>query len=205
MMERVLQPRALAEGEKNNLRTLVLPRGKRGSFTAFRIRLINTGSEYIWSRDVANKSEVNSAIIYSVQIGEASDLRSRAALQLFAQIVQEPVFNQLRTTEQLGYIATGYATHSVGIMSYRFMVQSERDPGYVETRIEVLLDHLKEVIEKLSDEEFEKHRAALISKKEEKPKNLGEEGRRFWSAISDRFYEFSKREQNSLQGRATLT
>lgn len=146
---------------------------------------------------MTNKSEVNSAIIYALQIGEASDIKLRAALQLFGQIVHEPVFNQLRTTEQLGYIAQGYASHSVGIMSYRFLVQSERDPAYVETRIEALLDHLKEHIEKLEDEEFEKHRAALIAKKEEKPKNLGEETRKFWGPIAGQFYEFSKRKSAS--------
>jgi len=103
------------------------------------------------------------------------------------------VFDQLRTKEQLGYIAQGYATHSVGIMSYRFLVQSERDPVYVETRIEAVLEYLRVFIEELKDDEFEKHRQALIAKKEEKPKNLGEEGRRFWGAIGDRFYEFGKR------------
>ena len=152
-----------------------------------------SASQYVWAKEVPNPLEVNSGITYSCQIGDHADRSLRAALQLFAQIAQEPVFDQLRTKEQLGYIAQGYATASVGLMSYRFLVQSERDPVYVETRIEAVLDYLKTSIEELKDEEFEKHRQALIAKKEEKPKNLGEEGRRFWGAIGDRFYEFGKR------------
>lgn len=183
MVEKVFQSRALAEGEKSGPRALVLP----------------PGSAHVWALDVPNKSEVNNAITYSLQIGDSSNRPLRAAVQLFAQIAHEPVFNQLRTKEQLGYIAQGYATHSVGIMSYRFIVQSERTPIYVETRIEAFLEYLKGYLEEMSEEEFEKHRAALIAKKEEKPKNLGEETRQFWTAIGDRFYEFAK---SKLRARA---
>ena len=178
MLEKVLKPRALAESEKHNLRALVLP----------------PSCEYVWQLDVPNKSEVNSAITYSLQIGELTDRPVRAALQLFAQIASEPIFDQLRTKEQLGYITQGFATQTVGIMSYRILCQSERDPAYLESRIEAVFDYLTQHIESMSEEEFEKHRAALIAKKEETPKNLMEESRRYWAAITDGFYEFSKRQ-----------
>ena len=38
-----------------------------------------------------------------------------------------------------------------------------------------------------------------IAKKEEKPKNLGEETRRFWGSITDRYYEFGKRESRERE------
>ena len=79
-------------------------------------------------------------------------------------------------------------------MGLRVLVQSERDPIYVETRIESFLDGMKEYLEEMSEEEYEKNKQSLIAKKEEKPKNLGEETKRYFSSIVDQFYEFGKRE-----------
>ena len=151
------------------------------------------GSEHVWVIDVPNKAEVNNAVTYTLHVGDIADRRLRAALQFFAQITHEPAFDRLRTKEQLGYIVDSQAIHSVGDMGFRFLIQSERDPIYVETRIEAFLDHLKEHIEAMTEEDFEKNRMALIAKKEEKPKNLGEETRRFWNSIGDKYYEFGKR------------
>ncbi|ORX37612.1 Metalloenzyme, LuxS/M16 peptidase-like protein [Kockovaella imperatae] len=178
MLERVLHPRALAEGEKHSVRSLTYP----------------PASEHIWSIDLSNSAESNSAITYSLYVGDRSDAALRAHLALFAQIASEPTFDRLRTKEQLGYITDSQATANVGSMFYRILVQSERDPVYVETRIEAFLEWLKGHIEEMSEEEFEKQKAALIAKREEKPKNLGEETRRFWAAIGDQFYEFGKRQ-----------
>lgn len=159
----------------------------------------HTGSEHVWAIDVPNKAEVNSAVIYALQVGDIADQHLRATLQLFAQISNEPTFDRLRTKEQLGYIVDSSATHSVGVMGFRFLVQSEREPAYVESRIDAYLLWLEDYIKEMKDDEFEKHRLALIAKKEEKPKNLGEETRRFWGSITDRYYEFGKRESRERE------
>ena len=143
--------------------------------------------------NVPNKAEVNSAVIYTVQIGSVTDRPLRAALQLFAQIADEPTFNELRTKQQLGYIVQSQSTGTIGSMGFRVLIQSEMDPIYVETRIEAFLDSLQNYIEKMSEEEFEKNKQSLIARKEEKPKNLGEETKRFFTSIIDRYYEFGKR------------
>lgn len=137
---------------------------------------------------------MNSGIIYNVQIGSPSDAELRAQLQLLSQIAKEPTFNQLRTQEQLGYIVMSGMTEQAGSLYFRFLVQSEKKPDYVETRIEAFMDWLKEHLETLSEEDFEKQKASLIAKKEEKPKNLGEETHRFLGRITDKYYEFDRRE-----------
>ena len=130
---------------------------------------------------------------YGVHVGDPADQKLRATLQLFEQIVKEPAFDQLRTKEQLGYIVFTSSMNGPGVMGFRVIVQSERDPVYVETRIEAFFDWVKDHLEKMSAEDFEEHKRSLIAKKEEKPKNLSEESKRFWSRISDRYYEFGKR------------
>ncbi|ORY34641.1 putative A-factor processing enzyme [Naematelia encephala] len=178
MVERVLKPRPLAEAEKNTIRTLLLP----------------SGTEHIWPMPVPNVAEVNSALIYHLYMGSPDDVILRAKLQLFDQIAHEPAFNTLRTKEQLGYIVGSSSSSRTGTIGLRVYVQSEKEPVYVETRVESFLDGMREYVEEMSDEDFENHKMSLIAKKEEKPKNLYEETGRFWSSISSRYYEFGKRE-----------
>ncbi len=148
-----------------------------------------------------NEAEVNSAVTYQLHVGSTTDRPLRAALQLFAQIASEPAFNELRTKQQLGYIIFSGVTGAIGSMGFRVLIQSERDPIYLETRIEAFLDSLKEYIDEMSEEEFEKNKQSIIAKKEEKPKNLGEETRQFSASIHDRYYEFGKREsEKHLEG-----
>ncbi|WVQ84726.1 hypothetical protein IAT38_006883 [Cryptococcus sp. DSM 104549] len=180
MLERVLHPRQLTPTELHAVRTLTLP----------------NSAEYIWEIPVPNPSEVNGAVIYQCQVGEPADVTLRNHLSLFSQIASEPCFDVLRTKQQLGYIVSGHAYQSSGSMGYSVIVQSERDPVFVETRVEAFLDSLKELIGEMSDEDFEKHKQSLIAKKEEKPKNLGEETKRYWGRIQDRYFEFSKREND---------
>lgn len=182
-LELVIAPRALAPGEHSDRRTLLLPEN----------------SLSVWEQPVKNPAEPNSCVVYWLYTGDNTDPVSRARLALLGQIVHEPAFNQLRTKEQLGYVAMASAT-ATGL---RVLVQSERDPVYVETRIESFLTGLKDIIDKMTDDEFDRHRQALIDKKEEQPKNLGEESRRFWSRISDKYYEFGKRPTDIAQLRTT--
>jgi insulysin len=202
MVERVLAPRPLAEAEKLGSRTLILPPCKCcvSHRVEFLIMVVSqrgadvVASEHIWAFDVPNASEVNGAVTYSLHVGDITDHALRARLQLFGQIVNEPAFDRLRTKEQLGYIVSTSTLARTGSQGFRVMVQSERDPAYVETRIEAFLDSMRGYIEELSDEEYAKHVQSLVQKREEKAKNLGEETRRFWGRIVDMYYEFGKRE-----------
>ena len=89
-------------------------------------------------------------------------------------------------------------TESAGSLNFKFLVQSEKKPDHVETRIEAFMDWLKTHIESLSEEDFEKQKGSLIAKKEERPKNLGEETQRFLGRITDKYYEFDRRKSYSV-------
>jgi insulysin len=176
MIERILSPRPITDTEKNGHRSLIIPQGN-----------------YVVSLPHPNPSEVNNAIIYHVHLGESTDAVLRAKLQLLQQILSEPAFDQLRTKEQLGYIVQTSMSSRVGAIGWKVLIQSERDPVYLETRVDSFLAQAKGILEGLTEEEFGRHRDSLIAKREEKPKNLREESERFWARISDRYYEFGKR------------
>ncbi|WVF68403.1 hypothetical protein IAT40_003168 [Kwoniella sp. CBS 6097] len=178
MLERVLKPRQLFPAEIRAPRSLVPAQS----------------TEHILARDVPNKAEVNGAVIYHLHIGDPTDVVLRNKLSLLSQISSEPCFDILRTKQQLGYIVFSHASASAGSMGYSIIVQSERSTEFVENRIESFLDGMVEYLEKMTDEEFGKHKTSLIAKKEEKPKNLSEETKRFWGRVKDRYYEFGKRQ-----------
>ncbi|RKO85473.1 Metalloenzyme, LuxS/M16 peptidase-like protein, partial [Blyttiomyces helicus] len=60
------------------------------------------GKGTIHVRDVPNADNLNSAIEYYLQVGDCMKTETQALLRLYAQIVNEPCFNMLRTQEQLG-------------------------------------------------------------------------------------------------------
>ena len=98
-----------------------------------------SGSNYTFKQPLADPENVNHCIEYYVQVGHVMDLKQRARLQLFAQIAEEPAFDQLRTKEQLGYVVWSGVRPAATMMGYRVLIQSERDPEYLETRINAFL------------------------------------------------------------------
>lgn len=155
------------------------------------------GTEHIWKLPVPNGSNVNSSCEYYVQVGDVTDDHLRPRLSLLAQLANEPVFNILRTQEQLGYLVWSGARAATGTMGFRILLQSERPAAYLESRVEAFLDYFKTFLENMSEEEFTTARQGLVGKKLEKPKNLHGESARYWMAIGDGYYDFLRRELTS--------
>ncbi|XP_063837017.1 insulin-degrading enzyme [Ostrinia nubilalis] len=118
--------------------------------------------------------------------------RPNAALELLAQTLSEPAFSVLRTKEQLGYIVFSGVRRSNGVQGLRVIVQSDRHPAFVEERIEAFLQGSLEYLEKMTDEEFLKHRAALAAHKLEKPKRMSTRASQLWSEITAQVYNFDR-------------
>ncbi|GAA5879693.1 hypothetical protein JCM8547_008957 [Rhodosporidiobolus lusitaniae] len=158
-----------ADPEKNDYhRALVLPEG----------------TTTVYRPHVDDKENLNSAASVYYQIGSTDDHELLATLSLFAQIAKVPVFSQLRTVEQLGYIVSSSTWVINAFAGFRVVVQSERAAEYLDERIDVLWQTtFKEHLGKMSEEEFEKEREAVALKKLEKAKSLGQETSRYWQEV----------------------
>ena len=154
-----------------------------------------SGTNHVWSYPVPNPDEPNSALTYYVHYGSKIDRRLRATAALLTQILSEPAFNILRTKEQLGYIiwASMWSAPGDNDTGLRILVQSERGPVYLEERVEAFLDHMKDVIELMTDEEFAEQKNGLERKWREVAKNLNEETGRFWAHIDTGYLDFLRR------------
>ncbi|KAG9014054.1 Insulinase (Peptidase M16) [Tulasnella sp. JGI-2019a] len=156
--------------------------------------LLPPACNYVLELPVSNKDDVNSALTYYLQVGDVVDAPLRARLGLLAHIASEPAFNQLRTNEQLGYVVSSGTWSASGSLGWRVVVQSEKNPTFLENRVDVFFDEtLKKLLQTMSEEEFGQKRQGLIDKKLEKYKNLGEETSSFWNHINNGYHDFMRR------------
>ncbi|WFD22426.1 insulysin [Malassezia equina] len=158
--------------------------------------MLAPGSRVSWRVPVANPGNVNSSLEYFCQVGDPNDVQLRARLALFAQIANEPCFDQLRTKEQLGYLVYSGVRMSIGQAGFHVIVQSERDSDYLESRVDAFLAQLLCQLRSMRADEFEAHRRSLIHKRLESVKNLAEETNRFWRSIRSGYFDFLNRERD---------
>ncbi|KAL4365106.1 hypothetical protein AHAS_Ahas07G0072900 [Arachis hypogaea] len=115
---------------------------------------------------VKNKSEKNSVVELYFQIEQDLGLGSiklKALIDLFEEVVDEPLFNQLRTKEQLGYVVECSLRLTYSVFGFCFCVQSsEYDPIYVQDRIDNFIDGVEEMLDGLDDDSFENYKSGLL-------------------------------------------
>jgi len=174
LVESTLRPRALPASQWATKRFVKLPEG----------------SDYRYERVLKNPDNVNHCVEYILFLGDSQDMRLRAKVLLLAQMADEPVFNTLRTKEQLGYVVGSNAWMFTSLAGWRILVQSERECGYLEQRIDSFLLEFEETLKTMPEDEFEAHKVGLVNKRLEKLKNLNQETGRFWHHITEETFRF---------------
>lgn len=108
-------------------------------------------------------------------------------------MMREPAFDELRTKQQLGYVVFVIRHESRGMIGTKIIIQSEREPDYLESRVDEFLTEYRAQLEKITPEEFQRQKEGLISVKLERLNNLDAECGRFWSRIADGYCDFVRR------------
>ncbi|SDA07204.1 BZ3501_MvSof-1269-A2-R1_Chr4-3g07251 [Microbotryum saponariae] len=152
----------------------------------------------LYRSKVLSLENVNSAASVYYQIGHARDEKTWVTLAMFAQIAKVPIFSTLRTKEQLGYIVSSSTWSLYSLTGFRIIVQSERSPEYLDSRIEAFWSTFEDVLIQMTEEAFGKQKQSLMDKKREKVKNLGGESARYWDEIQEGTLDFERRERQAL-------
>ncbi|KAI3760352.1 hypothetical protein L1987_50746 [Smallanthus sonchifolius] len=143
---------------------------------------------------VKNKLDTNSVVelYYQIEPEVGSNLaKSKALVDLLDEIVEEPLFNQLRTKEQLGYVVDCSPRVTYRIPGFCFRVQSsEYSPVYLQGRIDNFINEMDGLLKELDDESFQNFKSGLIAKLLEKDPSLTYETNRYWGQITDQRYMF---------------
>ena len=139
----------------------------------------------------------DAAMVFHIQDHNKS-FASRAKSALAVQIMQQDYFTNLRTESQLGYVIALSNRALNGLAGLTFIAQSPvASPShlYEETR-KFLEDQIKG-FSSMSTEEFEQHKAGLVSRLTESDKNLNDRSSRYWSDITLGFTILNSEEQIS--------
>lgn len=140
-------------------------------------------------------SHPDTGFIYYLQ-GDAATHRNRAQFMLLSQYLASDYYATLRTEKQLGYIVFASHYDVLDVPGIGFIVQSPN------TASDVLLQHTQEflqqrlkVLQTLAPDDFARHKAAVISRLQEKDTTLYERSNRYWQEIDRKNVDFDTRER----------
>ncbi|XP_037484473.1 insulin-degrading enzyme-like 1, peroxisomal [Triticum dicoccoides] len=159
-----------------------------------RIVKLERGLRYYYPAMCLNQQDENSSLLHYIQIHQ-DDLKQNVLLQLLAVVAKQPAFHQLRSVEQLGYIALLRQRNDSGVRGLQFIIQSTvKDPSNLDARVEAFLKMFEVTLHEMPDAEFKSNVNALIDMKREKYKNIREESAFFWGEISQGTLKFDRKE-----------
>ena len=141
-----------------------------------------------------NPAETNSAIVKYWQFGMGG-IEGKLYSQLLALIGQKPIFHQLRTLEQLGYIVWSSADNRLDVNGFKIQVQSGRRPAhYLSERIDAFLVEFQKTLAAMSQKQFEVYIETLMMSKLQSPVSMAVQTSWFWNEISRQEYVFQRKE-----------
>ncbi|CAL1679205.1 unnamed protein product [Lasius platythorax] len=164
-----------------------------------RVMQIPRGTHYCKLRNM-NKTDVNSVVSNYYQVGVAT-IELEVFLDLLMMIMEEPLFNQLRTKEQLGYYVCCVNPIVHGILGYFIAVQTQADKyttEHVDERIEEFLKSFNKILKGFSEKDLDEVKEALRKLKQCADIDLHSEVRRNWEEIMRWRYMFDKLEKEVL-------
>jgi secreted Zn-dependent insulinase-like peptidase len=123
----------------------------------------------------------------------ADSIPGRVVLDLLEQLMTEPLYDTLRTKEQLGYSVSCGFRQTSGVLGYCVRLQSERfQPAHLQLRVESFLTGFRDHLIAMGDAEFYRNVLALVQNKLRRDSNVHEEAERYWGEISERRYQFDR-------------
>lgn len=137
----------------------------------------------------------DSAITIYAQADDDS-IETRAKLALLTQMMSQPFYDEIRTRQQLGYFVFASQLYVMEVPGVMFSVQSPQSSvEKMVGRVGQFLTDFRENLKDMSDQEFQQHRAGVMSQLVEPDKRLRERSERFWREIDRKQYEFDSRDK----------
>ncbi|XP_076237531.1 nardilysin [Calliopsis andreniformis] len=158
-----------------------------------RVAQLPMGSHYCKIRNY-NRTDANSVVTNYYQSGVAS-IKLTVIIELLIMIMEEPLFNQLRTQEQLGYDVFCLFNDTFGILGYSIGVRTQADKystEHVDKRIEAFLETFSKILKETSEKDLESIKEALMKVKQCADLHLKEEVMRNWAEITTDEYMFDR-------------
>jgi len=151
------------------------------------------GKRFRFSREVKDN---NNSLAYAIQVGD-KDPALLAQVSMLASIVESNFYTQMRTNQQLGYIVWSFQQRMEDRIFFRLLIQSStHGPFEMSKRVNAWLKSTDKLFAELNDQEFERHRKALIV-------DLEKEGDSIGAVLSD-LYTFAVDEKGDFNYKKNL-
>jgi len=135
------------------------------------VEVLNPAEKVVFSRKILDN---NNSLAYGLQIGEKS-IERQAKAMLLAAIIESDFYTEMRTKQQLGYIVWSFQQTIEDRMFLRFIIQSANHDSFeLKRRVDTWLQHAGDVLDNLTDEEFERYRASKIVSLKKKGDSVAE-------------------------------
>ncbi|KAJ2848928.1 metalloprotease [Coemansia brasiliensis] len=173
-----------------------LPKGKQINN---RVVDIEPG-HFLHATQMSDTSFVNGAASTVIFCGKENNPYDRVVTDMLEQIIDDPLFNELRTKEQLGYIVhAGVRDYPNGRLLLYLVVQSEVSPMYLTQRIDKFIRKIRQHLLDYSDQDIASLAQSLINTRSERLKSIKQEAGRLWVPIDSGTYKFDEIAQEILQ------
>lgn len=120
-------------------------------------------------------------------------------LNLSWQFLEQPTFDQLRTTEQLGYVVFTKKVATRDVHALQFLIQSPKyGCSHIRNSLDKHLQVMRGKAQEMPDSEFDTMVKAVLVDLEAKDKNLAEESDRFFNAeVGSHRYHWDRQQRES--------
>ncbi|MBT4522652.1 MAG: peptidase M16, partial [Halieaceae bacterium] len=165
----------------------ILPSGKMQVIPDLKVLRLGAAESLQYEVDVPHDDSV---VSWYMQ-GADNTWNDRAATALTGQIIKAGFFEQLRTEQQLGYIASAFSWPQLEVPGLVLLIQS---PSASAPDVATAMDvYMRGVEADLDEAQFARHKAALIAEITRPDKNLWERAEFYWQAIAKKDLNFSGR------------
>lgn len=110
-------------------------------------------------------------------------------------LIEEPLFDILRTKEQLGYDVSITIRDNFGILGYSITIHSQEDKftyQHIDERIEDFNDRFVQILKEMPEEDFQLVKSSLLKRKQIVDTELKNEVNRNWAEITTEEYIFNR-------------
>lgn len=177
----------LKKSNNNNNSTTGLSRKKYPAQFVFKIPSKSTYEITGISKD---PTQSNSAVEIYFQVGK-DNVYDRVLVDLLIEIMNEPLYNQIRTKDQFGYHVSCDSRWTSGIIGIQIVVVSSiKTVNEIKDRIEKFLIDFRQILIDLTDDDFIGHVIGLANEKLNMFNSLSEETSHLWEEIRNGRYQW---------------
>ncbi|QSL66082.1 hypothetical protein MERGE_003220 [Pneumocystis wakefieldiae] len=156
-------------------------------YTDTRVLTLENGSDYFYAQQMDKKEDRSSVLVY-FEGPKMNELKKSLLLYVTHLIIKGPLFSRLRIKEQLGYIIRNRVRTSGTVLGYYVILQSERQPHVLHSRIDAFISSAYEIFRNMTSEEFNYYLEGYETVFLAKPLTILSETYTTWLDIIDRTY-----------------